>query len=114
MIFDGERYGLHKRVFVTRENYATYEAKDMYLAPLKYDDFGYDLSIILTGDEHVEYFKVVLKALSLVSPELAQRTLNLNFGMVNLKGEKMTSRKGNVVTANGLIDEAKRIGLLDK
>jgi arginyl-tRNA synthetase len=107
VVFNGDRFGLHTRVFIAKEGYATYEAKDLYLAPLKYHDFPYDLSLILTGNEQGEYFKVVLMALSKVSPDLAAKTKNVTFGMVNLKGEKMTSRKGNVITAVSVIEDAK-------
>ncbi len=109
VIFDGEKQGLHKRVFVTGEGYATYEAKDMYLAPLKYSEFPYDFSLILTGSEQAEYFKVVLTALSLVNPDLSSKTVNFPFGMVRLKDEKMSSRKGNVILAEELINEAKNV-----
>lgn len=104
IIFPGEKYGLHTRVFITRDGYATYEAKDIALAPIKYSDFPYDLSFILTADEQVPYFKVVIKALSLVNPALGEKTKHLAFGFVDLKGEKMSSRKGNVITGESLLD----------
>lgn len=107
VIFDGDKFGLHTRVFIAKEGYATYEAKDLYLATLKHSEFPYDLSLILTGNEQAEYFKVVLTALSKVSPELSAKTRNITFGMVNLRGEKMTSRKGNVVTALSVLEQAK-------
>lgn len=108
VIYDGEKIGLHKRVFVTKEGYATYEAKDLALAVLKYEEFKYDLSVIITAHEQTEYFKVMLSALSQFRPDLAQKTLHIPFGMVNLKAEKMSSRTGKVITANWLLDEAKK------
>ncbi len=107
IIFRGETVGLHTRVFVSKEGYATYEAKDLALAPLKYSEWPYDLSIIMTGNEQSEYFKVMLAALAKINPELAAKTRHMPFGMVNLKEGKMSSRSGNVITAEGLIDQAK-------
>ena len=108
IIFDGEKFGLHKRVFVTKERYATYEAKDLALAVLKYKEISYDFSVITTASEQSEYFKVMLKALAQFRPDLAQRTLHVPFGMVNLKKGKMSSRTGKVITAEWLLDEAKK------
>ncbi|OGG27550.1 arginine--tRNA ligase [Candidatus Gottesmanbacteria bacterium RIFCSPLOWO2_01_FULL_48_11] len=107
VIYRGEKAGLHTRVFVSKEGYATYEAKDLALAPLKYSEWPYDLSIIMTGNEQSEYFKVMLAALREISPDLAAKTRHMPFGMVNLKEGKMSSRTGNVIVAEWLIEQAK-------
>lgn len=108
IIFPGDKYGLHKRVFINSYGLPTYEAKDIGLAPTKYQRFQYDLSIIVTGNEIDEYFKVLLKALSLLRPELASKTKHLSHGMVRLPEGKMSSRTGKVITGEWLIDEAKK------
>lgn len=107
VIFRGEKVGLHTRVFVTKEDYATYEGKDLGLAKLKYDDFPYDLSIILTAHEQSAYFTVVLAAMREVFPDLAEKTIHHAFGFVTLREGKMSSRSGNVIGGEWLIDEAK-------
>jgi arginyl-tRNA synthetase len=104
VIFDGEKHGLHKRVFLNSEKLPTYEAKELGLAKLKKDKFNYDLSIIITGNEIDEYFKVLLKAMSLVFPELAEKTFHRSHGMMKLPTGKMSSRTGDVVAASDLID----------
>lgn len=107
IVFKGEKYGLHTRVFVTSQGLPAYEAKELGLAPTKYKDFTYDLSIIVTGNEISEYFRVLLKALSLINPELAQKTLHISHGMVRLPSGKMSSRTGQVITGEDLMDEAR-------
>lgn len=106
VIFPGEKYGLHSRVFINSLGLPTYEAKELGLAPLKYDYFPYDLSIIVTGAEIIEYFKVLLKALSLIRPELSEKTHHIPHGMVRLPHGKMSSRTGNVITGEWVLDEA--------
>ena len=100
--------GNHTRVFITKEDYATYEAKDLALAKLKYEDFKYDKSIIITASEQEPYFKVILEALAQVLPDLAKKTTHYAFGFVNLKDGKMSSRSGNVIAGEWLLDEAKK------
>ncbi|MFA6227325.1 MAG: arginine--tRNA ligase [Candidatus Paceibacterota bacterium] len=107
IIFRGENYGLHTRVFINKEGLPTYEAKELGLAKIKYDKTKYDKSIVITGNEINEYFKVLLKAMSLVFPELAVKTVHLSHGMLRLPTGKMSSRTGQVVTAVSLIDKIK-------
>jgi arginyl-tRNA synthetase len=108
VVYKGEQDGLHTRVFITKEDYPTYEAKDLALAKLKYEDFVYDRSIIITAHEQESYFKVVLAAMRKVLPDLAAKTEHHTFGFVSLKEGKMSSRSGNIITAMWLLDEAKR------
>jgi len=109
IVFHAEKYAkdLHTRVFVNREGLPTYEAKELGLAKIKYDIYKYDKSIIITGNEINEYFKVLLYAMKQIFPELAEKTLHLSHGMLRLSSGKMSSRTGNVITAEELIDEVK-------
>lgn len=107
IIFKGEKYGLHTRVFINSQGLPTYEAKDLGLISAKYNDFPYDLSLIITGNEIKEYFKVILKALEIINPELGAKTHHITHGMVKLKEGKMSSRTGNIITGEELIDKIK-------
>ena len=107
IIFPGEKYGLHNRVFINSQGLPTYEAKELGLAPTKYKDFQYDLSIIVTGNEIIDYFKVLIAALKLINPKLGDRTRHVAHGMVRLAEGKMSSRTGNVITGEQLIDQVK-------
>lgn len=109
VIFDGEKYGLHKRVFITKEGNPTYEAKDMGLAPRQYNDFPFDKNVHVVANEQKEYFKVVFQALELVDKRFAGRQFHLSMGMVNLAGEKMSSRTGVLITVDGLLEKVKSL-----
>lgn len=107
VVFPGEEYGLHTRVFLNALGLPTYEAKELALAPKKYDDFKYDKSVIITGNEINEYFKVLLKVLSLISPDLAKKTHHIGHGMVRLPEGKMSSRTGKVVRATDMMNKSR-------
>jgi arginyl-tRNA synthetase len=108
VIFPGKKIGLHDRVFINSLGLPTYEAKELGLAPTKYKDFPYDQSIIVTGNEIVEYFKVLIAALTKIAPELGQKTKHVAHGMVRLPEGKISSRTGKVITGEWLLDEAKK------
>lgn len=109
IVFKGEKYGLHTRVFINSEGLPTYEAKELGLAGIKYKKYAYDKSIVITGNEVDEYFKVLLKAMELIFPELAKKTLHLSHGMLRLPTGKMSSRTGDVITAEALIAEVEKM-----
>lgn len=108
VIFPGDRYGLHKRVFITKEGNATYEGKDMGLAPLQHKEYHPDLIMHVLGPEQYSYTRVIFKALDLLFPETAHRQFHKTYGWVKLKHGKMSSRTGQVVLGEWLLDEAKR------
>jgi arginyl-tRNA synthetase len=109
IIFDGEKYGLHKRVFITKDDNPTYEAKDMYLAPLQYSEFPFDLIIHVVANEQRGYFQVVIKALELLDTKFKGKEYHLPMGMVNLVGKKMSSRAGTIITVDELLDEVESL-----
>lgn len=104
-VFKGEEYGLHSRVFLNSLGLPTYEAKELALAKLKDDYVYYDHSVVSTAKEINEYFKVLLKAMSFVYPELATKTEHIGHGMVRLETGKMSSRTGDVIPAVDFINE---------
>lgn len=107
VIFPGSKFGLHDRVFINSENYATYEGKDIGLAKLQFEEYKLDLVIHVVAPEQTGYFQVLLKALEAVFPKTKGRELHLKYGWVRLKKGKMSSRAGNVVLGEWLLDEAK-------
>ncbi|MEX0917763.1 MAG: arginine--tRNA ligase [Candidatus Paceibacterota bacterium] len=104
-VFDGEKEGLHTRVFLNSEGLPTYEAKELALANMKAEVYPYDHSVISTANEITEYFKVLLCAMSKVYPELAAKTEHIGHGTVRLSEGKMSSRTGSVIPAVDFIDE---------
>jgi arginyl-tRNA synthetase len=105
IVFKGEEYGLHTRVFVNREGLPTYEAKELGLFVKKRDDYHFDRSIIVTANEQEQYMAVVVKALEQFMPEIAAVAEHVNHGMVRLAGNvAMSSRKGNIIRATDVLD----------
>ncbi|MDB5190088.1 MAG: argS [Parcubacteria group bacterium] len=105
IIYRGEKKGLHTLVFVTSRGTPTYETKDIGLAFLKEMRAATDRVLILTAVEQVGHFKVFLAALEDIAPMLAKKTEHAAHGLLQLTTGKMSSRKGNVITARELITE---------
>ncbi|MEX2006708.1 MAG: arginine--tRNA ligase [Candidatus Saccharimonadales bacterium] len=107
IIFKGEVHNMHTRVFINSQNLPTYETKDIGLALKKWQDYHYDRSIIITGNDIYEYMQVVLKALEQIEPELAKKTVHITHGLVKATGGiKMSSRLGNIIRAEDVLSAA--------
>jgi arginyl-tRNA synthetase len=108
VVFDGEKVGLHTRVFINSAGLPTYETKDVGLSLTKWRDYHFDESIIITANEQEQYMQVVIASMREFAPEPAERTRHLTHGVVKLRGGvKMSSRKGNVVTAIDILEAAR-------
>lgn len=106
VIYRGEQDGLHTRVFINSEGVTTYEAKDVGLAFLKKDTWEFDESITITAVEQDQYFKVVFTVIEKIDSWFKGRLSNIAHGMMTLPDGKMSSRKGNVITGESMLNDA--------
>lgn len=109
IVFRGENFEpkTHTRVFLNSEGLPTYEAKEVGLAQIKKKKWPYDYSITVTGNEQDAFFGVVEVAISKIFPELKGKLKHLSHGMLKLPTGKMSSRTGDVITAEALISQVK-------
>lgn len=103
IIYRGEKKGLHTLVFITSRGTPTYETKDIGLSILKEERNPTDEVIIITAVEQVGHFRVFLAALEDIAPVLAAKTTHFPHGLLRLTSGKMSSRKGNIITASELL-----------
>ncbi len=109
VVFKGEDYGLHTRVFVNSQGLPTYETKELGLAKLKFDRADYDRSIVITASEQADFYKVFMKVLEFANPTVANKTKHITHGMMRFAEGKMSSRKGNVITGESLISDVEKL-----
>ncbi len=107
IIFRGEAHGLHTRVFINKLGLPTYEAKELGLAKLKAEKYPFDLTLTITANEQLEYFKVVMKAMELALPTLRGKLAFKTNGVLRFAEGKMSSRLGNIITGEALIGDLK-------
>lgn len=106
IVFPGKKYGEHTRVFINSQGLPTYEAKEVGLFVKKFELYP-DLqeSITVTANEQDAYFRVLKIALNEIDKEKAQKFKHISHGLLRPASGKMSSRKGNVVSAEELISE---------
>ncbi|MFN2438107.1 MAG: arginine--tRNA ligase [Chitinophagaceae bacterium] len=97
--------GLDEKLLLRGDGTSVYMTQDLGLAQEKYEDFNYDESIYVVGDEqnyHMKVLKLILKKLGM---PYADGIYHLSYGMVELPSGRMKSREGTVVDADDLVNE---------
>lgn len=93
-----------EKVLLRSDGTSVYMTQDIALALKKYDEFSYDRSIYVVGNEqdyHFQTLQVILDRMHI--PQNVSHIHHLSYGMVELTEGKMKSREGNVVDADDLI-----------
>jgi arginyl-tRNA synthetase len=97
--------GLDEKLLLRGDGTSVYITQDLGLAQEKYEDFHYDQSIYVIGDEqnyHMKVLKLILKKLNM---PYADGIYHLSYGMVELPSGRMKGREGTVVDADDLVNE---------
>jgi arginyl-tRNA synthetase len=97
--------GLDEKLVQRKDGTSVYITQDLGLADQKYEEFHYDKSIYVIGDEqnyHMKVLKLILKKLGM---PYADAIYHLSYGMVELPSGRMKSREGTVVDADDLVAE---------
>ncbi len=98
-----EKYNLADKVLLRSDGTSIYITQDIYLAYLKKQDFNYDESIYVVGNEQDLYFKQLFAVLDLIG--FIEQKYHLSYGMISLPEGKMKSREGTVVDADDMMEE---------
>ncbi|MDP2838398.1 MAG: arginine--tRNA ligase [Candidatus Moranbacteria bacterium] len=99
-----EQYGLGVLVLVRKDGGILYGLKDIPLAKKKFEKFDLDRSIYVVDVRQSLYLRQLFKILELYG--FHKKMVHCGYEFVALKGgESMSSRKGNVIPAQVLIDE---------
>lgn len=104
--------GSHTRVFLNSAGLPTYEAKELGLFKLKSDFYPmFDESYTVTGSEQKDFFSVVFEAVRKVFPDrTSDKTIkHIANGFLRLTTGKMSSRKGNVITGESLLENLTKV-----
>jgi len=109
VVFKGEKYGLETRVFLNSAGLPTYEGKELGLAYREFNDFGeIDFCVHNVAVEQKSFFAATFKVEELLDEQKFKGKQYHNaYEFVGLAKGKMSSRLGNVVLGDDILNEAK-------
>lgn len=97
--------GLDQKIVRRGDGTAVYMTQDMGTCDMKHQDFPFDRSVFVVGNEQDYHFKVLFTIMKKLGRKYADGLYHLSYGMVDLPTGKMKSREGTVVDADDLLQE---------
>ncbi len=102
---DLSEYKLGFCMLLKTDGNGLYATKDIELARRKFENNGIEKSIYVVDKRQEHHFKQVFKVLELMGFENAGKCMHLQYDFVELPDGAMSSRKGNIVPLQSLIEE---------
>jgi len=99
--------GLDQKLLLRSDGTAVYMTQDLGTAVARYNDFGFDKTIYVVGNEQNYHFQVLKSLLKKMGYKFADGLIHFSYGMVELPEGRMKSREGTIVDADDLIKEMK-------
>jgi arginyl-tRNA synthetase len=96
---------LDQKLLLRGDGTSVYMTQDLGTAELRYQDFKFEKSVYVVGNEQDYHFKVLFTILKKLGRKYADGLYHLSYGMVDLPSGKMKSREGTVVDADDLMNE---------
>lgn len=97
--------GLDQKLLLRSDGTAVYITQDIGTAVSRYEEFRFDKTIYVVGNEQNYHFQVLKSLLKKLGYSWADGLIHFSYGMVELPEGKMKSREGTVVDADDLIKE---------
>jgi arginyl-tRNA synthetase len=84
-----------------------YATRDLAAALYRKQAYDFDRCLYVVGTDQVLHFQQIFAVLDKLDPWFKGRLLHTPFGMVKLPEGKMSTRKGNVIFLEDVLDEAR-------
>lgn len=107
LIVNLEKYNLAVCIVLKSDGTALYSTKDLALAKVKFEKFKIKKSVYVVGSEQKFYFQQIFKILELMGFAQAKDCYHVPYGLVNLEGGKISSREGELLLGDELIERVK-------
>src|SRR5688572_1392894 len=101
--------GLDEKLVLRKDGTSVYITQDLGLADKKFEEFNYDQSIYVIADEQNYHMKVLKLILQKLNKPYSNGIYHLSYGLVELPSGRMKTREGNVVDADDIIEELKKV-----
>ena len=105
-IVDLDEYNLPPLLIIKSNGTTTYITRDLATALFRKRMYGHAKSLYVVGVEQETYFKQLRAALKEMGFNWWDQIEHISFGLMNLNGKKMSTRKGNVVSLEDVLNDS--------
>ncbi len=104
-VVDLESYGMPPCIILKSDGSSLYATRDMAAAIYRKNTYNFDKCLYVVAYQQNLHFKQFFKALELMRKEWAKDLVHVAYGMVSLEEGTMSTRKGNVVFLEDVINK---------
>lgn len=101
-----EPYGLTSALVTKKDGSSLYLTRDLAAAKYRKDTYNFDKNIYVVGSAQKLHFQQWIKIVELMGYEWHKDCVHVDFGMVSLEEGALSTRKGNVVFLEDVLDKA--------
>ncbi|MGL4763248.1 MAG: arginine--tRNA ligase [Sarcina sp.] len=108
-----DEYNMPPCLVVKSDGASIYATRDLAAARYRKEHYEFDKCIYVVGKDQILHFKQVFKTLELAGQEWAKDCVHIPFGVVKFADKKLSTRKGDVVLLedllNGAVENAQKL-----
>lgn len=105
-IVDLEPYGMPPALIKKSDGSTLYTTRDITAALYRKENYDFYKNIYVVGSQQNLHFKAWIKIVELMGYDWAKDCIHIPFGMVSLEGSTLSTRKGNVVFLEDVLNTA--------
>ncbi len=106
-IVDLEAYGMAPCLITKKDGSSIYATRDLAAIFYRKKTYHFSKCLYVTGQEQKLHFAQVFKVVELMGNDWAKKQLvHVPYGLVSLEGAKLSSRNGNIIYAEEILNDA--------
>ncbi|MFH0931513.1 MAG: arginine--tRNA ligase [Candidatus Zixiibacteriota bacterium] len=106
LIVNLEKYGLPPCLLRKKDEASLYATRDICAAIYRYENYHFDKALYIVGSAQKLYFQQLFKVLELMGYNWAVDLVHVDFGWVKFKQKMMSTRKGNIVLLEDVLNRS--------
>ncbi|MCM1367652.1 MAG: arginine--tRNA ligase [Roseburia sp.] len=105
-IVDLSADGMPPAIIRRSDGASLYVARDLAAAYYRHENYGFDKCLYVVASHQALHFKQLFRVLELLGEPWAGDMVHVSYGMVSVEGLSLSTRRGNVLYLNDVLDAA--------
>lgn len=105
-VIDLEEYNMPPCLITKSDGSSIYHSRDIAAILYRKAEYNFHKCLYITGLEQSLHFKQIFKAIEVMGYDWADGLVHVPYGLVSLEGEKLSTRTGNIIYAEDILNEA--------
>lgn len=105
-IIDLSQYDMPPCLILKKDGGTIYHSRDIAAVLYRKENYHFEKCLYVTGLEQTLHFKQIFKAIELMGYDWHKELYHIPYGLVNLNGQKLSTRTGHIIYAEDILNEA--------